>query len=66
MRNIMLIAPLLLLTGCSHTANDSWSGQDQSPALPRLGNAFRPSVTNMPSIKGYSRDRAALLARCFP
>ena len=46
MRVIMLIAPLLLLTGCSHMANDSWSGQDKaqhflaSAMLSAAGNEY--------------------------
>ena len=54
MRVIMLIAPLLLLTGCSHMANDSWSGQDKAQHF--LASAM---------LQGYSRDRSAAIGFMF-
>ena len=56
MRNIMLIAPLLLLTGCSHMANDSWSGQDKAQHF--LASAMLSAAGNeYAQHQGYSRDR---------
>ncbi|STS99621.1 outer membrane lipoprotein [Klebsiella michiganensis] len=55
MRVIMLIAPLLLLTGCSHMANDSWSGQDKAQHF--LASAMLSAAGNeYAQHQGYSRD----------
>lgn len=57
MRQLLLIAPLLL-TGCSHMANDKWAGQDKaqhfiaSAMLSAAGNEYGQH-------QGWSRDASA-------
>ena len=64
MRNIMLIAPLLLLTGCSHMANDSWSGQDKAQHF--LASAMLSAAGNeYAQHQGYSRDRSGAIGFMF-
>ena len=64
MRVIMLIAPLLLLTGCSHMANDSWSGQDKAQHF--LASAMLSAAGNeYAQHQGYSRDRSAAIGFMF-
>ena len=60
MRVIMLIAPLLLLTGCSHMANDSWSGQDKAQHF--LASAMLSAAGNeYAQHQGNNRDRSAAI-----
>ena len=64
MRNIMLIAPLLLLTGCSHMANDSWSGQDKAQHF--LASAMLSAAgSEYAQHQGYSRDRSGAIGFMF-
>ena len=64
MRVIMLIAPLLLLTGCSHMSNDSWSGQDKAQHF--LASAMLSAAGNeYAQHQGYSRDRSAAIGFMF-
>ncbi len=61
---IPLLFALLCLTGCSHMANDSWSGQDKaqhfiaSAMLSAAGNEYAQH-------QGYSRDRSAAIGLMF-
>lgn len=63
MRNFIILAPLLL-TGCSHMANDSWRGEDKaqhfiaSAMLSAAGNEYAQH-------QGYSRDRSAAIGLMF-
>ncbi len=64
MRVIMLIVPLLLLTGCSHMANDAWSGQDKAQHF--LASAMLSAAGNeYAQHQGYSRDRSAAIGFMF-
>ena len=64
MRVIMLIVPLLLLTGCSHMANDAWSGQDKAQHF--LASAMLSAAGNeYAQHQGYSRDRSAASGYLF-
>lgn len=61
---IPFLFALLCLTGCSHMANDSWSGQDKaqhfiaSAMLSAAGNEYAQH-------QGYSRDRSAAIGLMF-
>ena len=63
MRTIIMITSLLL-TGCSHMANDAWSGQDKA-------QHFRPLATlsaagnEYAQHQRYSRDRSAAIGLMF-
>ncbi len=63
MRCAVMIFPLLL-TGCSHMATDSWSGQDKaqhfiaSAMLSAAGNEYAQH-------QGISRDRSAAYGLLF-
>jgi len=60
----MLIASVVLLTGCSHMANDSWSGQDKAQHF--LGSAMLSAAGNeVAQHQGYSRDRSAMIGLMF-
>ena len=56
MRTFIIMTPLLL-TGCSHMAHDSWSGQS-SAMLSAAGNEYAQH-------QGYSRDRSAAIGLMF-
>ncbi len=59
-----LLASLLLLTGCSHMANDSWSGQDKAQHF--LGSAMLSAAGNeYAQHQGISRDRSAVYGVMF-
>lgn len=54
----------LLLTGCSHMANDSWSGQDKAQHF--LASAMLSAAGNeYAQHQGISRDRSALIGVMF-
>lgn len=61
---IPLLLTILCLTGCSHMANDNWSGQDKaqhfiaSAMLSAAGNEYAQH-------QGYSRDRSAAIGFMF-
>ncbi|WP_253382584.1 YfiM family lipoprotein [unidentified bacterial endosymbiont] len=61
---IPLLLATLFLTGCSHMANDSWSGQDKaqhfiaSAMLSAAGNEYAQR-------QGYSQDRSAAIGVMF-
>ncbi|WP_306674067.1 YfiM family lipoprotein [Enterobacter soli] len=61
---IPLLLTILCLTGCSHTANDNWYGQDKaqhfiaSAMLSAAGNEYAQH-------QGYSRDRSAAIGFMF-
>lgn len=57
MRSVILLGALLL-SGCAHTANDSWSGQDKAQHF--LSSAMLAGVGNeFAQHQGISRDRSA-------
>ncbi|EOC1289102.1 YfiM family lipoprotein [Cronobacter muytjensii] len=60
-----LLYPLLLmLCGCSHMAQDSWSGQDKAQHF--LGSALLSAAGNeYAQRQGYSPDRAAAFGLMF-
>lgn len=63
MRTPCLIIPLLL-TGCSHMANDNWSGQDKAQHF--LASAMMSAAGNEYALhQGYSRDRSATIGLMF-
>ncbi|MSL95094.1 YfiM family lipoprotein [Escherichia coli] len=61
---ILFVCSLLLLSGCSHMANDSWSGQAKaqdfiaSAMLSAAGNEYAQH-------QGMSRDRSATFGLMF-
>ncbi|WP_410749763.1 YfiM family lipoprotein [Citrobacter sp. U14242] len=61
---LCILASVLLLSGCSHMANDSWSGQDKaqhfiaSAMLAAAGNEYARH-------QGNSRDRSAAIGLMF-
>jgi len=61
---IPFLCTLLLLSGCSHMANDRWQGQDKaqhfiaSAMLSAAGNEYAQH-------QGYSRDRSAVYGLMF-
>lgn len=61
---LALISTLMLVSGCSHTANDQWHGQDKaqhflaSAMLSAAGNEFAQQ-------QGISRDRSAAIGFLF-
>lgn len=61
---IPFLCTLLLLSGCSHMANDRWQGQDKaqhfiaSAMLSAAGNEYAQH-------QGYSRDRSAFYGLMF-
>ena len=64
MLRLLLICTTLALSGCSHMANDSWSGQDKaqhfiaSAMLSAAGNEYAQH-------QGHSRDRSAAIGFLF-
>ncbi len=63
MRYFVIIAPLLL-SGCSHMANDAWSGQDKAQHF--LASAMLSAAGNeYAQHQGYSRDRSAAIGLMF-
>jgi len=63
MKSIWL-AGLLLLTGCSHMAKDSWSGQDKAQHF--IGSAMLSAAGNeYAQHQGVSRDRSAVFGVMF-
>ena len=63
MRTFIIMAPLLL-TGCSHMAHDSWSGQDKAQHF--LASAMLSAAGNeYAQHQGYSRDRSAAIGLMF-
>ncbi len=60
----LLMCTMLALSGCSHMANDSWSGQDKaqhfiaSAMLSAAGNEYAQH-------QGLSRDRSAAIGLMF-
>ncbi|MBB3324037.1 putative lipoprotein [Atlantibacter sp. RC6] len=57
MRRVLLIT-LFLLTGCSHMANDRWSGQDKAQHF--IASAMLSAAGNeMGQHQGGSRDASA-------
>lgn len=62
MRTPFLIIPLFL-TGCSHMANDNWSGQDKAQHF--LASAMLSAAGNGMRCTGYSRDRSATMGLMF-
>lgn len=63
MRTPFLIIPLFLI-GCSHMANDNWSGQDKAQHF--LASAMLSAAGNEYALhQGYSRDRSATMGLMF-
>ncbi|MEO3739360.1 putative lipoprotein [Kosakonia oryzendophytica] len=63
MKYIVLFGSLLL-TGCSHMANDNWSGQDKAQHF--LGSAMLSAAGNeVAQHQGISRDRSAIFGLMF-
>lgn len=63
MRYFVIIAPLLL-SGCSHMANDAWSGQDKAQHF--LASAMLSAAGNeYAQHQGYSHDRSAAIGLMF-
>ena len=61
---IPLLLTTLALTGCSHMANDSWSGQDKAQHF--LASAMLSAAGNeYAQHQGYSRDRSAAIGLMF-
>lgn len=59
-----LLVTTLCLTGCSHMANDSWSGQDKAQHF--LASAMLSAAGNeYAQHQGYSRDRSAAIGLMF-
>ena len=64
MTRILVLCSALVLSGCSHMANDSWSGQDKaqhfiaSAMLSAAGNEYAQH-------QGISRDRSAAIGFMF-
>ncbi|HEM6802856.1 TPA: YfiM family lipoprotein [Citrobacter koseri] len=60
----LILFSMLLLSGCSHMSNDSWSGQDKaqhfiaSAMLSAAGNEYARH-------QGMSRDRSATVGLLF-
>ena len=60
----LLISCLLLLTGCAHTAQDQWSGQDKAQHF--LASAMLSAAGNeYAQHQGISRDRSAVYGLMF-
>ena len=60
----LLISCLLLLTGCAHTAQDQWSGQDKAQHF--LASAMISAAGNeYAQHQGISRDRSAVYGLMF-
>ena len=63
MRTSLLLS-VLFLSGCSHMANDSWSGQDKAQHF--LASAMLSAAGNeYAQHQGYSRDRSAAIGLMF-
>lgn len=63
MRLILLIT-ILLLTGCSHMAQDQWTGQDKAQHF--IGSALLSAAGNeYARHQGASRDRSATIGLVF-
>lgn len=61
---IPLVLSVLFLSGCSHMANDSWSGQDKAQHF--LASAMLSAAGNeYAQHRGYSRDRSAAIGLMF-
>lgn len=61
---ILLLVSALFLSGCSHMANDSWSGQDKAQHF--LASAILSAAGNeYAQHQGYSRDRSAAIGLMF-
>lgn len=61
---IPLVLSVLFLSGCSHMANDSWSGQDKAQHF--LASAMLSAAGNeYAQHQGYSRDRSAAIGLMF-
>ena len=61
---IPLLLSVLFLSGCSHMANDSWSGQDKAQHF--LASAMLSAAGNeYAQHQGYSRDRSAAIGLMF-
>ena len=56
---LFILTSVLLLSGCSHMANDSWSGQDKAQHfIASAGNEYAQH-------QGNSRDRSAVIGLMF-
>ncbi len=61
---IPLLLSVLFLSGCSHMANDNWSGQDKAQHF--LASAMLSAAGNeYAQHQGYSRDRSAAIGLMF-
>ncbi|VFS44004.1 putative lipoprotein [Enterobacter cancerogenus] len=61
---ILLLLISLCLTGCSHMANDSWTGQDKAQHF--IASAMLSAAGNeVAQHQGYSRDRSAAIGLMF-
>jgi len=61
---LFLIISMMLLTGCSHMAQDAWSGQDKAQHF--LASAMLSAAGNeYAQRQGVSRDRAAAVGVMF-
>ncbi|MBZ0056223.1 YfiM family lipoprotein [Leclercia barmai] len=59
-----LLTGCLVLCGCSHMAQDSWSGQDKAQHF--LASAMLSAAGNeYAQRQGYSRDRSAVYGLMF-
>jgi len=61
---IYLLLTTLCLNGCSHMANDSWSGQDKAQHF--IASAMLSAAGNeVAQRQGYNRDRSAAIGFMF-
>lgn len=61
---IPLLLSVFFLSGCSHMANDNWSGQDKAQHF--LASAMLSAAGNeYAQHQGYSRDRSAAIGLMF-
>ncbi len=60
---ILFVCSLLLLSGCSHMANDSWSGQDKAQHF--IASAMLSAAGMICTASGMSRDRSATFGLMF-
>ncbi len=64
MRTLLSLIAIFTLCGCSHMANDSWSGQDKAQHF--IGSAMLSAAGNEYfQHQGVNRDRSAALGVMF-
>ncbi|MFP2240077.1 YfiM family lipoprotein [Pseudescherichia vulneris] len=61
---ILVLLSSLWLSGCSHTANDAWTGQDKAQHF--LASAILSAAGNeYAQYQGYNQDRSAAYGMMF-